>query len=156
MRYFLCHRKYLPLIAAESLISLCLSHPFLGMLSVPGVCVCSRLQWVIYFLLTVKKEGLYQEADCWTVLIASLLVFWRELGEEAWVLVASGLTLSKHTEKDSGEREGFSCSTKGIGQFPWQQTAVEGEFASSEGSVSLRQGGQNSLPALSSDQAVQS
>lgn len=36
MRYFLSHGKYLPLTAAESLISLCLSHPFLGMLSVPG------------------------------------------------------------------------------------------------------------------------
>lgn len=154
MRYFLCHRKYLPLIAAESLISLCLSHPFLGMLSVPGLCICSRLQRVIYFLPTVKEEGLYQDADCWTVLIASLLVFWRELGEEAWVLVASWLTLSKHAEKDRGEREGFSCSRIGIGQFPWQQTAVEGKFAASEGSVSLRLEGQNLLPALSSDQAV--
>lgn len=64
MIYFLCHRKYLPLIAAESLISLCLSHPFLGMLSVPGLCIRSKLQRVIYFLLTVKEEGLYQDADC--------------------------------------------------------------------------------------------
>lgn len=150
MRYFLCRRKYLPLIAAESLISLCLSHPFLGMLSVPGFCVCSRLQRVIYFLLTIKKGRIISRR--WLLNCPDCFV----TGEEAWVLVASGLTLSKHTEKDSGEREGFSCNTKGIGQFPWQQTAVEGEFASSEGSVSLRQGGQNSLPALSSDQDVQS
>lgn len=32
---------------------------------------------MFYFLLTVKEEGLNQDADCWTVLIASLLVFWR-------------------------------------------------------------------------------
>lgn len=135
MRYFLHYRKYLPLTAAESLISLCLSHPFLGMLSVPGWYLCSRPQWVIYFLLTDKEEGLYQDADCWTVLIASLLALWRELGEEAWGLVASGLTLSKHTEKDwtskhteEGERERFSCNTLGIGQFPWQQTAVKSSW----------------------------
>lgn len=106
MRYFLCHRKYLPLTAAESLISLCLSHPFLGMFSVPGWYLCSRHQWVIYFLLIDKEEGLYQDTDCWTVLIASLPALWRVLGEEAWGLAASGLTLSKHTKKD-GEREIF-------------------------------------------------
>lgn len=100
MRYFLHHRKYLPLTAAESLISLCLSHPFSGMLSVPGWCLCSRLQWVIFFLLTDKEEGLYQDTDCWTVLIALLVALWRELGEEAWGLLASGSTLFKHTEKD--------------------------------------------------------
>lgn len=105
MEYFLCHRKHLPLIAAESLISLCVSHPFLGMLSVPGWCICNRLQPVIYFLLTVKEEGLYQDADCWTVLIASLLAFWRKLGEEARELVVSGLTHSKHAEKDRRERD---------------------------------------------------
>ena len=55
IRYFLCHRKYLPLIAAESLISLCLSHPFLGTLSVPGWYICSRLQRVICFLPTVGR-----------------------------------------------------------------------------------------------------
>ena len=77
------------------------------MLSVPGWCICSRLQRVIYFLPTVTEEGLYQDADCWCVLIASLLEFWRLLGEEAWVSAASGLTLSKHAEKGRGECPGF-------------------------------------------------
>lgn len=69
MRYFLCHRKYLPLTAAESLISLCVLHPFLGMLSVPGWYLCSRLQWVIYFLLTergriISRHWLLNCPDC--------------------------------------------------------------------------------------------
>lgn len=37
---------------------------------------------------------------------------------------ASGLTLSKHPEKNRGEREGFSSNRTGIRQFPWQQADV--------------------------------
>lgn len=56
-------------------------------------------------------------------------------------------TLNMLKETGGGERDFLAAYSNW--KFRWQQAVVESEFAASEGSVSLRPGGQNSLPALS-------